>query len=714
MGDKASDGLDFPCDEQGKRSSTGVNQGAFVAAIANVNDADAYEKVKNEKKWRFGYAKHLVKQVDIASQSPENAMKIAHDGLDYLHKSFEFTRDGKSMPFAEAMKTLKQPIFETATVKGTKPMGDLELGVPYQGKTLRGDELRQQVELWVKRGVIELDTGAAICLVASRPEWRDLSDLTFVLFGAASAMGPFPLLMALGAHVVAIDLDRKPIWEKLIKATKDSPGTITFPVKKKGLSEDEYAEHAGCNLLTQTPEVRTWLAGLYPDKRFVLGAYAYLDGPMFVRVSMAMDAVIADLVETRKVKPALAYLCTPTDAHVCTSTAKDVASQNFRRQPGWMKLIAMLMSPTKMALKKNVVRTTCELPVVDAIVKEQGPNYILAKRLQHWRAISARSKGCTVSTNIAPSTATVSVVSNKSFALAYKGMHHFQPMEVFYQETSGAVMGALLVNDLRNENSAANPKTPLKNPMQLFAATSFHGGPWRTPYTFGTIGIPAGAVYLFVTFVIGGYLALYSFGQCAAWAYALFQIVQALQSPKGSLWSMVGATVTINTYAQGLEVLHSALGMVRAPALTTAVQIASRVGLVQVLNAVDVSAKPDQVLWPRMLCIAWSLTEVVRYLYYGLSQINVKIGPVTWLRYSMFPILYPTGVAGELGCIYYALPFLAAAKEAGVLAQLVAKVGWPVVLLMYAVCFPMLFLHVLAQRKKVLGGGRGSQKSKKD
>merc|ERR1719375_151621 len=233
------------------------------------------------------------------------------------------------------------------------------------------------------------------------------------------------------------------------------------------------------------------------------------------------------------------------------------------------------MSPTKMALKKNVVRTTCELPVVDAIVKEQGPNYILAKRLQHWRAISARSKGCTVSTNIAPSTATVSVVSNKSFALAYKGMHHMQPMEVFYQETSGAVMGALLVNDLRNENSAANPETPLKNPMQLFAATSFHGGAWRTGYTFGTIGVPAGAVYLFLTFIIGGYLTIYSFGQCAAWSYALFQIVMALQSANGvSLWSKVGATVSMATYAQGLEVLHSVLGFVKAPAFSTAVQIA--------------------------------------------------------------------------------------------------------------------------------------------
>ena len=59
--------------------------------------------------------------------------------------------------------------------------------------------------------------------------------------------------------------------------------------------------------------------------------------------------------------------------------------------------------------------------VVPTEVKEQGPNYCLAKRLQHWRAVLCRASGCVVSSNVAPATATASVVSNKSFALAYKG-----------------------------------------------------------------------------------------------------------------------------------------------------------------------------------------------------------------------------------------------------------------------------------------------------
>ena len=81
----------------------------------------------------------------------------------------------------------------------------------------------------------------------------------------------------------------------------------------------------------------------------------------------------------------------------------------------------------------------------DAVVPQQGPNYILAKRLQHWRAVLSREQGrhaqthtqthasthtqsgSMVSSNIAPSTATASVVSNFSFKLAYgyRCMSHF-------------------------------------------------------------------------------------------------------------------------------------------------------------------------------------------------------------------------------------------------------------------------------------------------
>merc|ERR1719456_1562603 len=124
--------------------------------------------------------------------------------------------------------------------------------------------------------------------------------------------------MDLGANVIALDLDRAPIWEKLIAEARGRAGKLIFPVKEKiaeGASDADIAKVAGCNLLTDTPEIRTWLQDLYPKEKLVCMALAYLDGALFVKVSMAMDAIISSLVKTRgKDTMALAYLCTPTDA----------------------------------------------------------------------------------------------------------------------------------------------------------------------------------------------------------------------------------------------------------------------------------------------------------------------------------------------------------------------------------------------------------------
>jgi hypothetical protein len=567
----------------------------------------------------------------------------------------------------------------------------------------------------VRRGVIELDTGAAMCKVAETPGWLDLSGHTFVLFGAGSAMGPYPILMSLGAHVIAIDLNIPAIWKRLIATARASPGTLTIPLQKavpEGASDDDLASVAGCNLLGQTPEVRNWLLSLYPEKSLVLGAYCYLDGPMFVRVSMAMDAIIGDLVEKRKVKPALAYLCTPTDAHVCTTTARDMAAENLKKQPAWQSLMAQIFAiamPKSKMVKNQVKGDPDALPVVDAIVREQGPNYCLAKRLQHWRAVLSRKAGCVVSSNIAPATATKSVVSNKLFALAYNGMHYFKPMEVFYQETSNAVMSALLINDLQNPQSKANPAVPLENPMQLFTATSFHGGCWRTGYTYGTIGTPSVIAHLSTGYVMKAYLVLYSAFQCLGWAWALFTLASGGLGPSVGLYTQL-------TYLQLAEVAHSVFGFVSSPALTTFLQIASRVALVQTVNCVPYD---DAKMWLYLMFLAWSVTEIVRYSYYTVNTCGLSIAPLTWLRYSTFLPLYPAGVTGELGVVATSMSAMlnvGATSSVGLSGQcgkFAATLGFmrtPGVFLIYILCFPMLFGLMLGQRKKNLGGkGKGSK-----
>lgn len=157
--------------------------------------------------------------------------------------------------------------------------------------------------------------------------------------------------------------------------------------------------------------------------------------------------------------------------------------------------------------------------LVNGISVAQGPNYALAKRIQHWRAIVARSKGCIVSSNVAPSTSTVSVVHNRTFAWAYEGMPYFKPFEIFAPDTSKAVMLALLAYDLNDSSSAGNPKTALNNPNQLFSSGSFHGGVWRCAYEVDSIGEASVLLYF------GRVAKPYLYVVCAA-AVALAAVIK--------------------------------------------------------------------------------------------------------------------------------------------------------------------------------------------
>jgi hypothetical protein len=152
--------------------------------------------------------------------------------------------------------------------------------------------------------------------------------------------------------------------------------------------------------------------------------------------------------------------------------------------------------------------------LINGVSVAQGPNYILAKRMQHWRAIIARSKGCIVSSNIAPSTSTASVLQNRTFAWAYEGMPFFKPYEIFAPETSNAVMSAVLFSDLNDPTSAGNPRTKLSNPNQLFSSGGFHGGTWRCAYEVDSIGETS--VLIYFSRVGAPYIAMASVAGIAA------------------------------------------------------------------------------------------------------------------------------------------------------------------------------------------------------
>ena len=488
-------GLVWPEDGKGGRSSTPVAK-LILAAAVGASSKDKADAVTKERKWRFGYIKHFVGMVEEQMRSSSTALKVAEAGLTKAYESFEFIRsDGSKCTFGKAMTESSKDIFLTGIVKGEGQSASHILEVPYKGTNLTGQALKNQVDAWVSYGTIEASAGEAIKACVDNPQKNlDLSGRYFVLLGAGSAMGPFLVLMALGANVIAVDLDRPGIWKRLISIAQKSSGTLTFPMSKKQ-SEckdlDEICGAAGCNLFTQTPAIRDWLLELYPGSPLVVGSYAYLDGALHVQVSLAMDAICRDLSEKRKAS--LAYLCTPTDLHVITEEAHKaslVEYEAYSRRPFCM----FMRFFSKNFLKKNAINPIASDDgshthhVVDGLSVAQGPNYALAKRMQHWRAIVARNQGSIVSSNVAPATSTASVVHNRTFAWAYGGMPYFSPYEIFEPATSNAVMSAILLADLVDPSRASNPSTSLGNPNDLFQEGSFNGGTWRCAYKVDSIG----------------------------------------------------------------------------------------------------------------------------------------------------------------------------------------------------------------------------------
>eukprot|EP00008_Paramoeba_atlantica_P011436 CAMPEP_0201475872 /NCGR_PEP_ID=MMETSP0151_2-20130828/1207_1 /ASSEMBLY_ACC=CAM_ASM_000257 /TAXON_ID=200890 /ORGANISM="Paramoeba atlantica, Strain 621/1 / CCAP 1560/9" /LENGTH=754 /DNA_ID=CAMNT_0047856079 /DNA_START=76 /DNA_END=2337 /DNA_ORIENTATION=- len=521
-------GLVWPVtnEKTGERATTQTNKVIFAGSIEAV-DAELAEKVRREKKWRFGYGRHIVNNVRKCLESPENAFKIAKDGLEVAQNSFEFIQDGKTTSFAKAMDNGKL-IYRTGFVKGELPQPKhAEVEVPYGGSrrqksgaprpyytyrddetVLKGKQLLNQLDVWVEYGTIEQSAADAIRACVDHPEWLDLSDHTFILLGATSAMGPLEFLLQHGAHIVAIDLNRDFIWKKLINRVKKSCGSMTFPYKSdKVLGEDSEEMYgcAGADLLKDTPEIARWLTSLKYEGGVTIGNYTYLDGALHVQLSVACDGIIERVCKYHK-QTSVAFLCTPTDVHVIPKEAHDEMGRNAAKVPLWQSLFRFLGFGN--ILKKNQIAPVKtqdgqEMYLVDGIVAAQGPNYALAKRLQHWRVVVAREEGHVACSNVAPSTATKSVVHNAQFAAAYGGFHLFPPLEVMYQETSNAVMGILLLHDVRNVKSASHPQYPLVNPFQLFEHGAFHGGVSRCAFKVGSIGEAA---------VISFYLKKFGFG----------------------------------------------------------------------------------------------------------------------------------------------------------------------------------------------------------
>jgi hypothetical protein len=458
-------GVSFAADGAGRRSTSRAGRTIAADALRPVDPVGALG-AEQETAWRSGYVLHFRRLVEAGLSSADAWHAIADAGLDAVRQNLvsaaedqdEADRPLEELETAPAARTLT-----TVEVAGeAAPMTELVL--PHRGRELRGDALREQLADWVARGVLEPSAAEAVGAVIDHPEWLPLEGRTVAVLGAGAEMGPLAALLRWGATVAAVDLPRPDLWDRIRATARAGAGTLLLP-------DDDATP--GVDLLAEVPEVADWLGAL--DGRLVLGNYLYADGGTHVRVAAAADVLATRLLAATP-DTALAFLATPTDAFAVPREAVEHSTRAYRERSGTAKVVGRpLRWASRGRLLHRAYPPLADPGISDSIVPVQGPNYVLAKRIQRWRAAAARRDGRTVSFHVAPSTRTRSVVKNRALAAAFAGAHRFG-VEVFEPDTSNTLMAALLVHDLSTDAPRRD------HPWQDEAYAAVHGGLWRTAY----------------------------------------------------------------------------------------------------------------------------------------------------------------------------------------------------------------------------------------
>lgn len=460
-------GVQFPGGTGGRLSTGDTGRAVWADAVRGVDQALA-DQIDAAGDWRKDYVHGVVAHTAAATRTSAGAVQVARAGLASLGARMRFERDGASSAVWEALAGAQDGL-PAQTVRGEGERRR-ELVLPYRGEQLRGDALRRQLDAWVRCGSVEPSCATALHRVLDEPDWLDLSDRAFALLGAGAEMGPLEALSGWGAHVVAVDVPDERVWDRVLTAARRGAGTLTFPA-------DGQAQ-PGVDLLTRTPEVAVFVRAAAGGLPLTVGSYAYADGARHVQLVHASDAVV-ELVLRERPGTSYAELATPTDAFAVPQEVVDDARGRWAAR-GWRGRLqgparrAGLYAPAYGTVATREDGST--VGIADVLVPQQGPNYLLAKRVQRWRAVAAQADGHLVSANVAPATRTRSVTRNRVLAAAYAGAGRFG-VEVFAPATSRTLMAALLVHDLR----VAAP-APVQ-PDDLFVSGAAHGGLWRIAYS---------------------------------------------------------------------------------------------------------------------------------------------------------------------------------------------------------------------------------------
>ncbi|KAL4778385.1 tyrosine phosphatase-like protein [Aspergillus varians] len=187
------------------------------------------------------------------------------------------------------------------------------------------------------------------------------------------------------------------------------------------------------------------------------------------------------------------------------------------------------------------------------------------------------------------------------------------------------------------------------------------------------------------------YLPLYNAISALLWLRILLTLFTSHFSP--SIYTTIEPQARWTQTLAVVEILHAATGITRSPVFTTFTQIFAR--SVQVW-AIDYAFPVTTAKSPAYLAMlfAWSTADTVRYFYFAVLLTGSPVPRILkWLRYSLFIIFYPIGIAAEWWLMYRATTVTTNVLVVGIFYFFLG---------LYAPGSVMMFSYMLKQRRKTL------------
>ncbi|OAG00762.1 tyrosine phosphatase-like protein [Paraphaeosphaeria sporulosa] len=193
------------------------------------------------------------------------------------------------------------------------------------------------------------------------------------------------------------------------------------------------------------------------------------------------------------------------------------------------------------------------------------------------------------------------------------------------------------------------------------------------------------------------YLTFYNIVFAALWAAVGITalIFVCLGSSKAEIFREVEPLARWTQTLTLIEIMHAAVGIVKSPVSTTAIQVLTRcIQVWMIWWCFPFSTASSHAFL--ILVLAWAAADAIRYLYLALNMHGKAPKYLVWLRYTMFYPLYPIGIGAEWWLMY---------RSVGPVGRVNAALPymWYFLLALYVPGAYTMFTYMVKQRKKVFG-----------